>query len=69
MMQIEPEGVGKRVRLSIAGEHYYLIGTRAADGGIDYTVTCPDENKATGVQRRITAEKICAECSVLSRMV
>jgi hypothetical protein len=37
MMQIEPEGVGKRVRLSIAGEHYYLIGTRAADGGIDYT--------------------------------
>ena len=60
---------GERVRLSIAGENYYLMGFRADDGGIDFMVTVPDENKATGKLRRETAERICAACSALSRMV
>ena len=60
---------GERVRLSIAGENYYLMGFRADDGGIDFMVTVPDENKATGRLRRETAERICSACSALSRMV
>lgn len=64
------DGIGQRVRMSIAGENYYLIGTRnKADGGIDYTVTVPDENKPTGRARRETAERICEACSQLSRVV
>lgn len=64
------DGVGQRVRLSIAGENYYLIGTRnVEDGGIDFTVTVPDENRIVGINRRITAERICEACSQLSRVV
>ena len=60
---------GERIRLSIASENYYLIGFRAADGGIDFMVTVPDENKATGKLRRETAERICSACSELSRKI
>ena len=60
---------GKRIRLTIAGEDYYLLGFRTADGGIDFTVTVPDENKATGQRLRETAELLCAACSQLSRMI
>lgn len=60
---------GKRVRLTIAGEHYYLIAIRAADGGLDFLITVPDEHKATGRARRETAERICAACSELTRML
>jgi len=63
------ENTGKRIRLTIAGENYYLMGFIAEDGGIDFTVTVPDENKATGKLRRETAERICAACSRLSRMI
>ena len=64
------DGEGKRVRITIAGEHYYLIGTRnIEDGGIDFIVEVPDRNKATGAARRETAERICAMCSQLTRMV
>ena len=64
------DGEGKRVRITIAGEHYYLIGTRNIDdGGIDFIVEVPDRNKATGAARRETAERICAMCSQLTRMV
>lgn len=65
-LQADP---GKRIRLQIAGENYYLIGTRAEDGGLDFTVTTPDENKLTGRARRETAERICDACSWLSREV
>lgn len=69
-MAIEQDGTGRRIRLSIAGENYYLIGTRShEDNGIDFTVTVPDENKPTGRARRETAERICAACSELSREV
>lgn len=69
-MAIETDGTGKRVRLTIAGENYYLIGTRNInDSGIDFTVTVPDENKPTGRARRENAERICAACSELSRRV
>lgn len=60
---------GTRIRMTIAGENYYLLGFRTEDGGIDFTVTVPDENKATGKLRRETAARICAACSALSRMV
>jgi len=64
------DGIGQRVRLEIEGESYYLIGTRnTVDGGIDYFVTTPDMNKATGKARRMTAERICEACSQLSRVV
>lgn len=66
---IEPADNGHRLRLTIAGEHYYLIGVRCADGGVDFCVTVPDENKITGMARRETAERICAACSQLSRML
>ena len=32
-------------------------------------VTCPDENKAVGLHRRLTAEAICRVCSQLTREV
>ena len=63
------DGTGRRMRLEIAGERYYLIAIRADDGGLDYCVTVPDENKPTGQRQRETAERICAACSVLSRMI
>ena len=64
------DGEGKRVRITIAGEHYYLIGTRNIDdGGIDFIVEVPDRNKPTGAARRETAERICEKCSELTRMV
>ena len=64
------EGAGVRVCLKIAGENYYLVATRSiADNGLDFTITVPDENKATGRARRETAERICAACSELSRRI
>lgn len=68
-MNATPDGDGKRVRFESEGERYYLIATRAADGGIDFIVTCPDENKAVGLHRRLTAEAICRVCSQLTREV
>ena len=63
------EDQGKRVRLTIAGERYYLIGVRCPDGGMDYLITVPDENRPTGQRQRETAERICAACSELSRLI
>lgn len=68
-MAIDLAASGKRICLTIAGEHYYLLGFRTSDGGIDFTVTVPDENKATGQRLRETAELLCAACSQLSRMI
>jgi hypothetical protein len=39
------------------------------DNGLDFMVTTPDENRPVGINRRITAERICAACSELSRRV
>lgn len=63
------QDTGKRIRLTIAGENYYLIAVRCDDGGLDYCVTVPDENKPTGQRQRETAERICAACSALSRLI
>lgn len=63
------EDTGKRIRLTIAGERYYLIGGRCDDGGMDYIITVPDENRPTGQRQRETAERICAACSELSRLI
>ena len=63
------DGTGRRLRLEIAGERYYLIAIRADDGGLDFLVTVPDENKPTGRARRETAERICAACSAPTRML
>ncbi len=42
------EDLGKRLRLTIAGETYYLIAVRCEDGGVDFLITVPDENRPTG---------------------
>lgn len=65
------DGEGKRSRKKdVAGESYYITATRnVEDGGIDFIVEVPDRNKATGAARRETAERICAMCSQLTRMV
>lgn len=55
---ITPEGIGYRRRLCIEGENYYLIGVKTADGFPSFKITVPDENKATGRARRMTAERI-----------
>ena len=60
---------GKRLRLVIAGENYYLTGVRTPDGGIDFHITVPDQNKPTGRQRWITAEEICKACAQLTRII
>lgn len=63
------DGVGKRVRICIAGENCYLIATRAEDGGTDYMVKVPRENSPEKAAERMIAETICREASRLSRMV
>ena len=55
------EDTGKRIRLTIA--------VRCDDGGLDYCITVPDEHKPTGQRQRETAERICAACSALSRLI
>ena len=65
----EGSDLGKRLRLHIAGENYYLLGVRTSDGGMDFHITVPDQNKATGRRRWETAEEICKGCSALTRMV
>ena len=55
--------------MTIAGENYYLIAVRCDDGGLDYCITVPDEHKPTGQRQRETAERICAACSALSRLI
>ena len=70
MKPLQHEGEGKRVRLEVKGENYYLVATRNVDdGGIDFFVTTPEMNKPTGAARRETAERICEECSKLTRMI
>jgi len=54
MAAIEPDGVGLRRRVKIAGESYYFTATKG------------DENKATGRERRKTADETCR---VLGQMV
>ena len=66
---MKTEDLGKRVRMTIAGENYYLIAVRCGDGGVDFLITVPDENRPTGQRQRETAERICAACSELSRLI
>jgi len=63
---IEPDGVGLRRRVTIAGEHYYFVATKGEDGWIHFFSKTPDENKATGKERRQTADETC---KVLAQMV
>ena len=63
------EGVGKRIRVCIDKENYYLTATRAVDGGIDFTPTVPRENDPSMSRERMAVETICREASRLSRMV
>lgn len=60
---------GKRIRFEINGERYYVTGTRAADGGIDFTPTVPFENRPEMIKERLVVEKLCSELSKLTRMV
>lgn len=66
MAAIEPDGTGLRRRVTIAGEHYYFVATKGEDGWIHFMAKTPDENKATGRERRKTADETC---KVLGQMV
>lgn len=57
-------GAGERERLTIAGEHYYLM-VFLEDGVPSLQITVPDENKATGAARRQTAEAICEKATAI----
>lgn len=63
------DGEGKRIRVCIDKENYYLTATRAVDGGIDFTPTVPRENDPSMSRERMAVETICREASRLSRMV
>ena len=63
------DGAGVRMRFEAEGERYYLLATRADDGGVDFLVTCPDENKPTGLRALLTAEAICRACSRMTREI
>ncbi len=65
MAAITPEGTGARKRITIAGEHYYLIATMGDTGKLACLVTVPDQNKPTGQARRETAEIICEELTAM----
>lgn len=62
----EQPGIGLRKRIEIAGENYYFGAIRDQDGTISFFCTVPDENKAVGRKRRLTAD---ATCEVLSELV
>ena len=66
---MKSEDLGKRIRLQIAGENYYLIAVRCEDGGVDFLITVPDEHRPTGQRQRETAERICAACSQATRII
>ena len=66
---MKTEDLGKRIRLQIACENYYLIAVRCEDGGVDFLITVPDENRPTGQRQRETAERICAACSQATRII
>ena len=68
-MGLDCNGEGKRIRVCIDKENYYLTATRAVDGGIDFTPTVPRENDPSMSRERMAVETICREASRLSRMV
>lgn len=68
-MGLDCDGEGKRTRVCIDKENYYLTATRAIDGGIDFTPTVPRENDPSMSRERMAVETICREASRLSRMV
>ena len=43
-MGLDCDGDGKRIRVCIDKENYYLTAAMAIDGGIDFTTTVPREN-------------------------
>lgn len=67
-MTIDCDGVGKRKRISIFGENYYITVTRAIDG-IDFTPTVPRENDPAMSRERLAIETICTELSEMTREV
>jgi len=66
MAAIEPDGTGKRRRVTIAGEHFYFIATIGDDNWIHLTATVPDENKRETAKIRAAVEATCKE---LTKMV
>lgn len=68
-MTIDHDGEGKRIRVQLFGENYYLTATRGGDDGIDFTPTVPRENDPAMSRERQAIEVICQELSRLTRMV
>ena len=63
----EPES-GKRIRISLFGENYYLTATRGVDG-FDFIATVPRENDPAMSRERMAIDTICAELSALTRAI
>lgn len=60
--------IGKRRRLTIDEENYYLVVTDGADGW-QIDITCPRENAPENMKLRGILEKICAAVNELSAEV
>lgn len=60
--------LGKRRRVTIDGEHYYVIVTNGPDGW-QVDCTCPRENAPENGKLRGAIEKICAAINGLSAEV
>lgn len=56
---------GKRYKITLFGEdNYYIIATRAEDGGFDFMATVPDQNSPEMMRER---QAVDALCDVMSR--
>ena len=56
-MKMPKPNVGKRRRINIEGENYYLIVTNGDDGpSVD--ITCPRENSPENIRMRTISETI-----------
>lgn len=62
-MMTEYQGTGKRRRIEIAGENYYLfVGDRHVD------CTIPHENRPENIEQRVLINTLCKEISKLMQL-
>lgn len=56
--------LGRRRRVTIEGEHWYLIVSRGPDG-VCVDITCPRENAPEHAKLRAIMETVCANLNPL----
>ena len=62
----ELAGTGQRKRLTISGEHYYLIVTHG-ENGPHVCATCPRENAPEQREIRAVLETVCETITEMMR--